>query len=269
MMASEHRRAGLRFNVAESGDGATLLLQHGLCGDAAQPQDLFPPGIGWRCLTLECRGHGGSDAGASDGFSIAAFADDVASLIEARAFAPVALGGVSLGAAIALRLAALRPKLVRALVLVRPAWLDEAAPANMRPNALVGDLLAGFPAPEARARFEASPIAQQLQREAPDNLASLRGFFSRQPLAVTRDLLRRIAADGPGAAPDQIAAIAAPTLVIGCARDVIHPLALARSLAEKIPFARFVEVAAKADDPLLYRYDVRAALAAFLKEISA
>ena len=267
-MASEHRRAGLRYALAESGEGATLLFQHGLCGNAAQPQDLFPLGIGWRCLTLECRGHGGSDAGASDGFSIANFADDVASLIEARALAPVALGGVSMGAAIALRLAALRPSLVKALVLVRPAWLDKAAPANMQPNAFVGDLLAELPATEARARFEASPIAQKLQREAPDNLASLRGFFLRQPLAVTRDLLRRIAADGPGVTPEQIGAIAAPTLVIGCARDFIHPLALARSLAEKIPFARFVEVAAKADDPLLYRNQTRAALAAFLKEIS-
>ena len=267
-MASEHHRAGLRFKIAESGEGATLLFQHGLCGDAAQPSDLFPPGIGWRCLTLECRGHGGSDAGPGDGFSIATFADDVASLIEARALAPVALGGVSMGAAIAMRLAALRPNLVRALVLVRPAWLDEAAPANMQPNALVGDLLASLPAPEARARFEASGIAQKLHREAPDNLASLRGFFARQPLAVTRDLLRRIAADGPGVTADQIGAIAAPTLVIGCARDFIHPLAMARLLADKIPFARFVEVAAKADDSALYRNQTRAALAAFLKEIA-
>ena len=65
-----------------------------------------------------------------------------------------------------------------------------------------------------------------------------------------------------------IAAIAVPTLVIGTARDAIHPLALARESAAAIPGARFVEIASKSDDRERYRREFRAALAGFLEEIA-
>ena len=262
------QRAGLSLNVAVTGDGPAMIFQHGLCGDAAQPLDLFPQGRGWRCVTLECRGHGGSDAGASDDFSIATFADDLIALIEARALAPVVLGGISMGAAISLRIAVKRPELVKALAFVRPAWLAAAAPDNMQPNAEVGGLLRRFAPEEARVHFEASEIARRLQIGAPDNLASLRGFFTRKPIAITRELLCRISADGPGITHDEIASLRIPSLVIGCARDFVHPLALAQALASRIVGARFVEVASKADNPRGYRDKVRSALANFLTEIT-
>jgi pimeloyl-ACP methyl ester carboxylesterase len=62
--------------------------------------------------------------------------------------------------------------------------------------------------------------------------------------------------------------IDAPTLVIGCARDFVHPFAVAQRLASAIAGARLIEVVAKADDPLGFRDEVRAALAAFLSEMN-
>lgn len=259
-----HERAGLRLAACETGDGKPMLFQHGLCGDASQPADISPTECGWRCLTLECRGHGGSDAGSPEEFSIATFAEDVASLIEAHELAPVVLGGISMGAAIAMRLAVVRPELVRALVLARPAWIDENAPANMQPYALIGGLLRQFPPDQARTRFEDSKTARQLAVEAPDNLLSLLGFFSREPIATTRELLCRISTDGPGTTRNQIAAIRVPTLVIGNARDCAHPLAMAKELAAMIPHARMAEVTSKSESRECHRDDCRAALVDFL-----
>lgn len=264
MKWSNHVHDNLTFSVAETGDGEPLLLQHGLCGDAHQPVEVFPAAVGWRCVTLECRGHGRSEAGSPDRFSIATFATDVCSLIEARALGPLVLGGISMGAAIAIRLAVVRPDLVRGLILGRPAWLDAAAPLNMRPNALVGKLLSRYPVEDARARFESSETARILAAEAPDNLASLRGFFTREPIAITRELLTRISADGPGVDRSEIAQIRVPTLVIGCARDLVHPLNLAHTLAGMIPTARMVEITPKAESVDRYRRDFQAAVAAFL-----
>ena len=244
-----------------------MLFQHGLCGDAAQPAEVFPFGQGWRCVTLECRGHGGSEAGPAEGFSFATFADDLVSLIEARGLAPVVVGGISMGAALALRLAVMRKDLVRALVLARPAWLDEVAPANMRPNALVGELLSVFPPAEARARFEESEVAKRLEVEAPDNLASLRGFFTREPIAFTRELLSRISADGPGVDAADIRKIAVPTLVIGHGRDAVHPLRMAEAFAAWIPNARLATISPKAKSRDRYRDDFRIALSNFLTEL--
>jgi hypothetical protein len=64
------------------------VFQHGLCGDVAQPTEVFPDGAPFRLVTLECRSHGGSEAGQLADLSIATFADDVAAAIENKALAP-------------------------------------------------------------------------------------------------------------------------------------------------------------------------------------
>ena len=268
MRSTAFVRDGLRFAAVDIGGRPLMVFQHGLCGDASQPADVFPPEVGWRCLTMECRGHGHSEAGPPEHFSLATFAGDVAAWIETVSPEPVVRGGISMGAAIALRLAVLRPELVRALVLARPAWLCDTAPANMRPNAVVGDLLARYPPAEARARFEASDLARQLEVEAPDNLASLRGFFARAPIAVTAELLVRISADGPGVAAWALGQIRVRTLVIGHRCDIVHPLAHAQTLASAIRGACMVEITPKAESRDGYRRDFRAALAGFLRELS-
>jgi len=151
---------GLRLAAYGAGNaGPPLVFQHGLCGDARQIAEAMQ-GLGnqgWH--GLECSGHGASPMADP---SIARFADAVAALIETLP-APVVLGGISMGAAIACRLAVTRPDLLRALILVRPAWVTQSAPANMAPNAEVGMLLMNHPAAEARAIFTTSATAQRRQ----------------------------------------------------------------------------------------------------------
>lgn len=260
--------AGLRLHVDRSADaGAPVFFQHGLCGDARQTAEAFPPAPGFRRITLECRGHGASEAGPFDQLGIATFADDLAALIEVLGAAPAVVGGISMGAAIALRLAVRRPDLVRGLMLVRPAWATAAAPANLAANAEVGALL-GRLGPSARARFAASPTAAALAARAPDNLASLLGFFERTPTDVTAALLTRLARDGPGVEAADLRRVTVPTLVVGHDRDEIHPLAHARALADLIPAARLVEITPKATDRDRYVADLGACLAAFLRGLA-
>ena len=264
MQREAFARPGVTLSLARTGAGRPFLFQHGLGGDALQTADVFPPDSGWSAVTLECRGHGQSEAGPAEAYSIATFADDVISVIEAKGWGPLPIGGISMGAAIALRIAALRRDLVSALVLARPAWRLASAPANMAPNRIVGELLRDHPADEARNLFERSALARDLEAEAPDNLVALRGFFDRRPTATTAELLIRISNDGPGLDLQTVAGLQIPTLVIGAARDAVHPLALAREWAGILPRARFVEVASKSDSRERYREDFRSAFAAFL-----
>ncbi|NEI73807.1 alpha/beta fold hydrolase [Rhizobium lusitanum] len=258
---------GTLLNVDGTGTGAPVVFQHGLCGDARQTEEIFPAEAGFRRITIEARGHGWSEAGNPERFSIATFADDVASYIETHLAAPVVLGGISMGAAISLRLAIKRPDLVKALVIARPAWLTRSAPENMAPNAEVGRLLRERAPEEAKEAFLAGSIGQRLAIEAPDNLASLLGFFSRMPHDVTAALLTAISGDGPGVTEAEVLRISMSTLVIGHDRDVIHPLAYARHLAEKIPGARLVKITSKAESRSNYIADFRKAMGDFLKEL--
>src|SRR5262249_52406113 len=145
-----------------------VIFQHGLCGDARQTAEVFPEGAPFRCVTLECRGHGQSDTGALSALSLARFAGDLEAFIEERFDEPVILGGISRGAALARKLASRCPQRAAALFMARPAWPVTAAPVNLQPYVSVGKLLAEYEPDRARAIFEETDIARCLGVEAPD-----------------------------------------------------------------------------------------------------
>jgi pimeloyl-ACP methyl ester carboxylesterase len=255
---------GVELSYRDSGEGMSVVFQHGLGGDEKQVADVFPEMPGIRRITLECRGQGHSSFGPPEQLSIRTFADDLDALADKLGFGAVVVGGISMGAAIALRLAVHRPGRVRALVLARPAWVVHPAPANMKPYALVGDLLLRHPAEEARRRFDETGTAMELVRSAPDNLASLRGFFARPDAAAFGQVLQAIASDGPGVEESEVRAINVPTLVIGHDQDLAHPFANAKALVALIPNAQLCKITPKGKDPSAYRRDFRECLADFL-----
>jgi pimeloyl-ACP methyl ester carboxylesterase len=254
---------GVKLNVHRGASGTPVYFQHGLCGSAAQTQEAFPDDPRFQLVTMECRGHGVSEAGDEKCFTIRAFADDLAALMQEK---KTVVGGISMGAAIALHMAVHRPELVKALVLARPAWLLDAAPENGRPNVEVGELLQGLPPNIAKEKFLASNIAKHLAETAPDNLQSLTSFFARERIATTSALLRRIASDGPGVTEQQVRALTIPTLIIATEQDHIHPLSHAQALHAMIPQARLAVIAPKGQDKPRYVSEFRATLLKFLEE---
>ncbi len=252
---------GLVFRGRDTGQGPALLFQHGLTADEAQVADIAPA-QGFRRLTLECRAHGPSQAGPVEAFSIPQFAEDVLAFADARGIEKFVLGGISMGAAIALRLAVIAPKRVTALILARPAWNWQAAPDNMQVFLDIAD----FVEKADRAGFAKSAIAQRFAKLAPDNLASFNKLFDRTDLPTTAELLRRIAASGPDVTKAQVKAIKIPTLVLANKVDLVHPMSQAETLATTIPKAKLLELAPKATKPDLHLKQFREALFDFLKQ---
>lgn len=262
-------RDGLTLCVDDrGGPGTPAIFQHGLCGDCFQTREAFPSLTRFRQITLECRGHGQSEAGDLKNLSIATFTEDVAALIESIDAEPVVAGGISMGAAISLRLAVKRPDLVRALILVRPAWITAPAPANMAPNGLVGSLLAQYPPEEACTIFMESEMAMHLSEVGPDNLESLKGFFGREPHEVTAALLKQISSDGPGITDADVRALAIPALVVGHERDYIHPYSHAQALADLLPNSTLKAITPKATSKEFYISDLHNAMSEFLEELA-
>jgi pimeloyl-ACP methyl ester carboxylesterase len=108
------RLAGLDFG----GDGAPVVLLHGLAGHAGE----WAGTAGWlreraRVVALDARGHGGSERFPPD-VSRAAHVADAAFAVERLGLARAVVVGQSLGGLTALLLAASRPDLVRGLVVV-------------------------------------------------------------------------------------------------------------------------------------------------------
>ena len=247
-MSGTFIRDGLELAYRDEGDGTALIFQHGLGADAGQPFEIIGGMEGFRRITLECRGHGGSDLGPVDELSIATFADDLLALMDHLEIKRVIVGGISMGAAITARLAKDAPERVEKLILARPAWTFDAAPPNMEPFAVLADLLHRYGAEEAKVQLPETDAYRALQAVSPDNAASLLAQCDRpRPAADTAALLGRIARDSPGLSRADFATLTMPALVIGNAQDAVHPLSMAADLAAVLPDARFAEIPAKSE----------------------
>ena len=118
--------------VERDGSGDRLVLIHGLATTRRIWSPVVAPLSRTReVVTLDLPGFGDS-APAGPGFELEAVAERVARGLAAQGVnGPLDLVGHSLGGAIALSLAALRPRLVRRLVLVAPAGLHRRPPAPL------------------------------------------------------------------------------------------------------------------------------------------
>jgi pimeloyl-ACP methyl ester carboxylesterase len=254
-------RDDAKLSGFDGGEGLPVIFQHGLGGDETQVSEIFPDD-GHRRLTLECRGHGKSEPGDPKSFSIATFADDVLAFADERKIDRFAIGGISMGAAIALRIAVKKPERISALILARPAWMWGPAPDNMQVVAEAAKFIRNGQCDD----FAKSKSAQMLKVHGPDNLASLLRFFDRPNPSLVAELISAIAADGPGISEQDIRSIRVPTLVIATVLDWVHPLSLATALARLIPHSALVEITPKAIDKIRHTEEFRITLQNFLDQ---
>lgn len=249
----------------DTGAGAPFVFQHGLGGDTHQTFDLFTPPPGIRLITLDCRAHGATQpVGAETSLSFATFADDVIALLDYLQVEQAVVGGISMGAGVALNLA-LRYRLrVRALVLSRPAWLGDPLPPHQLVYPTLAQLLRTFGVVEGRRRFAETGAYAQVLAAAPDAAASLLGQFDAADAVARVARLERIPLDCPWLDLAACHTLVLPTLVLANRQDPIHPFELAQKLAAHFAAAHFVEVTSKSVSRARHREDVQAALAQFL-----
>jgi pimeloyl-ACP methyl ester carboxylesterase len=223
----ERRSAGLRFFVG--GEGAPVVLVHGLAGSAANWVELLPDlAERHRVLAVDLPGHGGSEP-AGSGATTTQFADAVAGVIEVEQAGPALVAGHSFGGLVALRLAQRRPELVRALLLVAPAGIGSGTRAAQRLVSLAGALRPGrWVAPFRHRYAERLWYRRALFRPwfvaDPDALSprAVLGFLEG-PLehADTRTAGRAMVADDPRG---DLEHVHCPALVLWGARDPQLPL---------------------------------------------
>lgn len=260
---------GVRLTYEIVGQGQPVLWQHGLGAPFDQPSAVFPD-LPVQRITLACRGHEDSDLGPVEDLSIATFAKDALALLDHLGIDQLAAaGGISLGAGIALRLAAYHPERVQRLILARPAYTDRPALEGQTVYIEAGRHLELFGAREGLERFRATDDFRAVDAASPDNAKSLLGYFSRPRPDTTTALLARLPKDWPGVPQSMIEGLVQPTLVIGNGEDIVHPLGYAEALAAAIPAARLQIIPSKTVDPSGYVTAFRSALADFLEEVPA
>jgi pimeloyl-ACP methyl ester carboxylesterase len=261
---------GIQFFYRDSGgDGLPFVFQHGLGGDVEQPFGLFQPPPGIRLLAFDCRAHGQTNPlGDPAKIRIAQFSADLAAFLDYLAIEQAIIGGISMGAALALRFALDYPRRVLGLVLSRPAWLDAPQPAeNQAAYQLIAQLLTKYGAEEGSARFAQTEDYIRVLMGSPDAAHSLLKQF-HAPLARQRAVrLEQIPAESPHPDPTAWCSIDVPTLVMANEQDPIHPFAFGQQLSRLIPDAVFRPITAKSVSRPQHEADVQRAVEQFLHKL--
>ncbi|HET7689729.1 MAG TPA: alpha/beta hydrolase [Nocardioidaceae bacterium] len=200
---------------------------------------------GAHVVALDLLGHGRSDRPVDPRrYSMAEFADQVLALLDHLGAEQAVVGGTSMGANVALEVAAVAPQRVRALLLEMPI-LDNSLAASVLVYAPL--MLAARTAPFA---VDAVRVATRL---VPRGVVPL---WAGVVLDTLNQRPRSMAAALHGvffgriAPPSRVrAAIDVPALVVGHRRDPLHSVHDARMAAEELPRAEYVE----ASGPLEWR----------------
>jgi pimeloyl-ACP methyl ester carboxylesterase len=252
-------RGGLTFRYHDEGAGLPFVFLHGLGGDLSQPVGLclLPP-QGLRLISMDARGHGGTvPVGDPAMFGFGVMAGDVLGLLDALGIERAVVGGISMGAGIALRMAVERPERVLGLVLVRPAWLDAGEPAHLRPLQQIARLLREQGVEAGRRTFMVSAEYMAIRSETAAGAQSLLDQFAEPRAIEAVERLERIPRDVPCPDRNLWRRLQQPALVLGNARDPIHPMQVAQELARELPCSEYREVTSKAVHPIAHALDVR------------
>ncbi len=226
----------IRMHFEDAGQGAPLLLIHGLGSSAADWADQIQHfSRTYRVIAPDLRGHGATEQLAGP-YSISLFAADMAALLKSQRIDSAHVVGISLGGAIAFQFAADQPALTRTLTIVNSGpemILRTFGQKLMIWQRLVIVRLLGLP--------RMGNILVKRLFPDPASAAVRAGFaerFAKNRLAPYLASLHALIGWSVSA---RLGEIRCPTLVIAADQDY-SPVALKQDYVAKMPNARLVVI---------------------------
>lgn len=236
-VASDDGRDRLEYTEYGAGDAWVVLLPAELA-----PRRMLQPlahalaAEGLHVVTLDLLGHGRSDRPDDPhAYSVTEFAEQVVALLDHLGAPQTVVGGVSLGANVALEVAATQPGRVRGLIVEAPI-LDngvEASIAVFAPLLLTARFLPlsitvlrrlTRPIPRGIVPFWAGVALDTCDQRAGALAALLHGLFFGRAAPSAKERRR----------------IRVPALIVGHPFDPLRPIADAVTLADELPKGTFV-----------------------------
>ena len=237
--------AGVALSGERAGEGTPVVLLHGLTATRRYVV------MGSRALersahlvvSYDARGHGRSDpAPEPSAYGYELLAADLESVLDALQLERAVLAGASMGAHTALAFALAQPQRVAGLVLITPSF-DPDRPREQRELDRWDALARGLREDGVDGFVHAYDLAAvpDAWRETVERVLRQRLSAHEHPLAVA-DALQAVPRSLPFQSLDELAAVAAPTVVVASRdeADPGHPLAVGERYAATIPGAQLV-----------------------------
>lgn len=242
---------GRRVRVRARGDGPLLVWCHGVffpieVDDESALGRVLQDVPGFTVARIDARGHGRTPAGPdAAAHRWDAMAEDLLDVADALGAKRIALGGISMGAAVALHAALSAPERVDAMLLfaLPTAW-ETRGPENVRYRELLA-----LGSTEAMVRHVENDLDQLFpDRARPPALEAMVRAIGRSSWAT---LARVIEGASESDMPDRsaLSKLDVPVLVRPWPDDSGHPMSSAEALASALPKADLSVLASFDDEP--------------------
>lgn len=253
----------INARYADIGSGLPFVFQHGLGGKLELATNAFAPIAGTRMLSFDFRGHGQTPLGNPTELNFETFSQDISDFLDFLQLDSAVIGGISMGAATALRFALRFPDRCTKLVLVRPAW--NSAPMEPPARSAFEQLAVYLQQPDGKLAFLRSTFYSSLREQYPRIASSFLAFFDDPAVKRNYEIFLRIPLCQPNLSPQELSQIRISTLVISTRQDFIHPYAYGKALSEQIPGAIFFEAVSKSLDAELHSRQLHRQISQFLQ----
>ncbi len=241
----ENLHPAVNLNYLDEGEGVPIVFQHGLGGDLEQIHTLFgAEREAFRLICMENINHGDSGRTTDpEQLNLPAFTEDLIAFIEEMDLgSSFLLGGLSMGAALAMKAALSFPDQVKGLILLRPAWLDKPAPIHLSAFLEVADFLDAYGPWEGKELFCRTQVYRELEVEFPACARSILQQFKPGDFEERSALFRGVVNSVPFSNKDALAELKIPVLILAAQQDPLYPYELAEELASLIPHAQLQEI---------------------------
>ena len=247
-----------------SGRGQPFIFQHGLSSNLQQPQQILAGLEDIQLISMDCPGHGQAPLPAGKQPSFAYYTDEVIRLMDHLEIEETIIGGISMGSGISLQLALRAPERIKALVLVRPAWLDQPNPETLR----ILSKAAGFIGKkDGQEAFRQEPDFQKIARPLPKAGDSILGVFAETQRPEIPTVLKSMVEDRPLKELKELEQIQQAVLIIANGDDPLHPFEMAESIHHHLPNSRLERVTSRYINNEQHTQEVNQLVSKFIKTI--
>lgn len=256
----------MRENIVyrSSGKGLPFHFQHGLGSNLEQPQGLLKDLTGIQLVSMDCPGHGSAVLPAEKVPSFAYYAEEVIRLMDQLQLSQAIFGGISMGAGISTYIALHYPERVRALVLIRPAWLDQGNPENLQILNTAADYIE---LDQGKEQFTLLPEFKSIEAAVPNAAQSVLGVFANTQRTEIPTVLQAMVQDRPFEDLQSLKHIDLPCLIIGNEDDPLHPFGMAEEIHKHIPNSQLEKVTSRYIDDAQHRQTVYQTISKFIDNL--
>ena len=241
-----------------------LVFLHGLGADHRQVEAMI---VYDRLITFDLPAHGEMPLPQSQvTFSLMAqFVEERLALLHIDEYV---LGGISMGAAVALRVALDQPDRCKGLLEIRPAWDCDGMPeSNQKMFRDIGNLLNVHNHDDAKQLYSESSDFIKFKKRYPYNAIRMIDLFEeknaerncRKYLDITKDHPFDIT---------EANQIGFPVCIIATRYDPLHSFALAKRLAKQLRHVEFTEIIAKPIDAIKHQQQLNHRVERFMNKVN-